>query len=133
MISEVERQGKSDIRMARTGTHKYNTRSSTNRINHVTTFKNTPKIFIMDKMYISKTHIGTHNLAFTCTPKDTITVDSLANHINCENTRKILGYRDPINMDAPVWNNSMCNKLGRLYQGWKEHVGTDTIHFILYK
>ena len=88
MISEVERQEKSDIRMARTGTHKYNTRSSTNRINHVTTFKNTPKIFIMDKMYISKTHIGTHYLAFTDTPKDTITVESIANHIICETTGK---------------------------------------------
>ena len=36
-------------------------------------------------------------------------------------------------MDAPVWNNSMRNKRGRLPQGWKEHVLTDTIKFILHK
>ena len=27
----------------------------------------------------------------------------------------------------------MCNKLDRLAQGWKSHVGTDTIKFILHK
>ena len=36
-------------------------------------------------------------------------------------------------MDALVWTNSMCNELGRLSQGWKEHVGTDTIEFIFHK
>ena len=33
-------------------------------------------------------------------------------------------------MDAPVWKNSMCNKLARLSQGWKEHTRTDIIEFI---
>ena len=56
VIPEVEKQGKSDIRMARKGIHKYNTRS---RVNHVKTFKNTPKMFKMDTKDISKTHIGT--------------------------------------------------------------------------
>ena len=41
---EVGKQGKCDIRMARIGTHKYNTRSSTKRVNNVTTFKNTPNM-----------------------------------------------------------------------------------------
>ena len=36
-------------------------------------------------------------------------------------------------MDEPVWTNSMCNKLGRLSQGWEKHAGTDTIEFILHK
>ena len=36
-------------------------------------------------------------------------------------------------MDAPVWKNSMCNKLGRLHQGWKARVGTDTIELIFHK
>ena len=27
----------------------------------------------------------------------------------------------------------MCNKIGRLSQGWKEHAGTDTIKFIFHK
>ena len=30
------------------GTHKYNNRSSTKRVNHVTTFKNAPKMFQED-------------------------------------------------------------------------------------
>ena len=36
-------------------------------------------------------------------------------------------------MDVPVWKNSMCNKLGRLSQGWNSHAGTDTITFIFHK
>ena len=36
-------------------------------------------------------------------------------------------------MDAPVWKNSMCNELGRMYQGCKTHAGTDTIEFIFHK
>ena len=45
--------------MARTGKHKYNTRSSTKRVNHVTTFKNTPNMFKMDVIDALKTQIGT--------------------------------------------------------------------------
>ena len=57
MITEVEETTKSDTRVERTATHKYNTRSSTKRVNHVTTFKNAPNMF---KMYATeKTHIGT--------------------------------------------------------------------------
>ena len=36
-------------------------------------------------------------------------------------------------MYAPVWTKSMCNELGHLSQGWKEHAGTDTIEFIFHK
>ena len=36
-------------------------------------------------------------------------------------------------MDEPVWTNSICNELGRLYQRWEKHVGTDTIEFILHR
>ena len=36
-------------------------------------------------------------------------------------------------MDAPVWKSSMCNELGRLSQGCKEHVVTDTMEFIFHK
>ena len=59
MITEVEETPKSDTRVERTGTHKYNTRSSTKRANHVTTFKNTPNMFKMDAAEKIKTHIGT--------------------------------------------------------------------------
>ena len=36
-------------------------------------------------------------------------------------------------MGAPVWKNYMCNGLIRLSEGWKSHVGTDTIEFIFHK
>ena len=50
-----------------------------------------------------------------------------------QNYRKILVHRDLVKMDEPVWTNSICNDLDRLYQGWKDHAGTDTIEFIFYK
>ena len=116
--------------MARKGTHKYNKRS---RVNHAKKFKNTPKMFKMNTADTSTIHIYTDYISHTYPPKNTITVEPLAKKINCETTGKILGYRDLVNMDAPVWTNTMCNELGRLSQGWKEHTGTDTIELILNK
>ena len=72
--------------MTRTGTHKYNTRSSTKRVKHVTTFKNTPNVFKMDAIDTFKTHIGTDYIARIDPKRDTITVEPLANNINCETT-----------------------------------------------
>ena len=79
------KQVKSDIGMARKVTQKYNTRS---RVNHVTTFKNTPKMFKMYTEDTSKTHIGTYYISQTDPKKDTITVEPLENHINYETTEK---------------------------------------------
>ena len=62
-----------------------------------------------------------------------ITIKPLANHNNCETTGGILWYRDLVKMGTLVWTNSMCNKLGCLSQGWKEHAGTDTMEFIFHK
>ena len=45
VIPKVEKISKSYLIVERTRTHKYNTRSSTNRINYVKTFKNAPKMF----------------------------------------------------------------------------------------
>ena len=42
---EVEKLQKRYIIVKRTDTHKYKTRSSTKRVNHVTTFKNAPNMF----------------------------------------------------------------------------------------
>ena len=42
-----------------TSTHKYNTKSSTKRVNHVTTLKNSPKMFPVEAKEKIKTHIGT--------------------------------------------------------------------------
>ena len=66
VIPEEKKKEKSDIRMARKGTHKYNTRS---RVNHVKTFKNTPKMFKMDTTDTSKTHIGTDYIVSTDSKK----------------------------------------------------------------
>ena len=60
-------------------------------------------------------------------------MEPVAHHITCETNIKILGYRDIVKMDLPVWKNSMCNKLGRLSQGWKANAGTDTIELIFNK
>ena len=48
VIPEVEKLPITDIIMAINGPCKYNTSSSTNRVNHVTTFKTAPNIFKMD-------------------------------------------------------------------------------------
>ena len=125
-----EKQAKIDIKRARKGTHKYNTRS---RVNHVTTFKNSPKMFEMDVTVTENSHIVSEYISHTDSKKDTITVQLLAHHIHCETTGKIWGYRDLVKMDAPEWKNSMCNELGSLSQGWIEHLGTDTIDFIFHK
>ena len=69
----------------------------------------------MDAEDTLKTNIGTDCIARTESPKYTITVKPLEKHINCETTEKILGYRYLVKMDAPVWKNYVCNKIGRLY------------------
>ena len=127
MISEVGKTPKNYIRMERTGTHKYNTRFITKRVNHVTTFKNAPKMFQEDAMEKIKTHIGTDYVSCIETKEETITVYPMANYINCRTIGGLLGYRDLVNMDEPVWNNSTYNKFGLLSQGWEKHAGTDTI------
>ena len=48
VILEVDKPPKIDIRVEITGTRNYKTRSSTKRVNHVTTFKNAPNMFKMD-------------------------------------------------------------------------------------
>ena len=45
------------IRRERKGTHKYSTRS---KVNHVTTFKNTPQMFKNDMTDKSTTHVGSY-------------------------------------------------------------------------
>ena len=84
-------------------------------------------MFKKDMTDTSTTHIGSDYIDHTDPKKDTITVEPVAHHITCETTGKILGYRYLVKMDAPVWKNSMCNKIGRLSQGCESHTGTDTI------
>ena len=45
MIPEVDKTQKRENIVERTSSQKYNTRSSTKRVNHVSTFKNAPKMF----------------------------------------------------------------------------------------
>ena len=54
VIPEKKQQEKSDIKISRKGTHEYNNRS---KVNHVTTFKNTPQIFKKDMTDKSTRHI----------------------------------------------------------------------------
>ena len=81
----------------------------------------------------STTYIDSEYIAYTDPKKDTISVEPVAHHIACETTARILGYRDLVKIDSPVWTNLMCNELGRLSQGWKAHAGNDTIGSIFHK
>ena len=60
MIPEVEKPQMNDIIVDRNGPNKYNTISSTKRVNHVTTFKNALKMFQVDRTEKTHTHIGTN-------------------------------------------------------------------------
>ena len=91
VIPEVGKTQKSDISMERNGPHKYNTRSSTNRVSHVKTFKTAPNMIKTDAAEKITTHKGTDYLTHIDHKIYTITVEQIANHINCETTGKILG------------------------------------------
>ena len=73
-----------------------------------------PNIFLMAVAEKITSHIGIDYLAYIDLKKYSITMEPIENHINCKNNGKILGYRDLVKMDAPVWTNSMCNELGHL-------------------
>ena len=81
----LKKQENSVIKRARKGTHKYNTRS---KVNHVTTFKNTPQMFKKDMKNTSTTHIESEYIAKTDPKKGTITVEPVSHHITCETTGK---------------------------------------------
>ena len=55
VIPQGKQQEKSDTIRGRKGTYNYNTRS---RVNHMTTFNNTPQMFKKDMTDTSKMHIG---------------------------------------------------------------------------
>ena len=99
----------------------------------MTNFKNAPKIFQVDVTEKIKIHIDTDYFDRIDPKELTMKVEPMPNQINCETTGTILGYRDLVNMDEPVWTNSMCNKLGCLSQGWGKHAGTDIIELIFHK
>ena len=71
-------------------------------------------MFKIDEAEKITTHIGTLYLSRIDPQKYTITVEPIANHINFKTTGKILGYRDLVQMNAPLWKTLMHNKLGRL-------------------
>ena len=79
--------------MERNGPYKYNTRSSTKRVNHVITFKSTPNMFKTDAEEKITTHKVTYYLTQIDPQKYIIAVETIANHINCGTTGKILGHR----------------------------------------
>ena len=93
------------MRTEKNGPHNYNTKSSTKIANHVKTFKTAPNMLKTNAEEIITTHKGTDYLTRIDPKIYTITVEQIANHINCETTGKILGYRDLFKVDAPVWTN----------------------------
>ena len=82
MIPEVGKTQRNETRIDRNGSHKYTTRSSTKRFNHVTTFKTAPNMFKMNAAEKMTTHVGTYYLSHIDTRKYIITVEPMANHIN---------------------------------------------------
>ena len=128
MILEKKPKEKSDIRRSRKGTHNYNNRS---KVNHVTPFKNKPLMFKRETKDTSTAHIGSDYIDHT-EPK---TNKSHWNQYHTTLPVKPLekSYIELVKMDAPVWTNSICKKLRRLYNGLKSHAGTDTIEFIFHK
>ena len=64
-------------------------------------------MFKNDMIDTSTTHIVSDYIAHTDPKEYTITVEPVSHNITCETTGKILGYRDLVKMDAPVWTNSM--------------------------
>ena len=74
MIPEVEKTPKGDIRVEITSNQKYNTTSITKIFNHVTTYKNAPKMFQVDAMEKIKTRIGKNYFAPIYPKKETPTV-----------------------------------------------------------
>ena len=75
----------------------------------------------MFEMDAIEKYINTHKHRLLCSPrpqKNPIKVKPLENHTNKKTTGEILGYRELVNMYAPVCNNCRCNKIGRLSQGW---------------
>ena len=77
-----------DSIMERNGPHKYNTRSSTKRVSHMTTFKTTPNMFKMDAAEKITAHKDTDYLSHIDRKKYTITVEPIANHFNNKTTGK---------------------------------------------
>ena len=95
VITGKKKQEKIYIIMVIKVTHKYNTIS---RFNHVTVFKNSPKLFKMVVIDAANAHIGSDYISHTDPKK----MEPLEHHIHCETAGKIIGYRDSVNMDAPV-------------------------------
>ena len=73
----------------------------------MTTFNNTPQTFKNNITDTSTTNIVSDYINKTDPKKDTIKVEPVAHHIKYETTGKILGYRDIVKKDPPVWENSM--------------------------
>ena len=113
MILEVDKTPKIEIRVEITSTHNYNTRSSTKRVKHVTTIKNAPKMFPEEAREKENTH--SHRLNLLYRPQKRNNHNEINGKPNpLQNYRNVLVCRDLVNMDEPVWSNSMCNKIGRL-------------------
>ena len=85
----------------------------------MTTFKNAP-YFLATETTEKIPHRGSDYNACIDPKIDTITVKLTENRIHCDTTRNVLGYRDLVKMDEPVWTITICNELDHLSQGWNQ-------------
>ena len=116
-VNPEKKKENSVIRKARKGTHKYNTRY---KVNHVTTFKNTPQMFKNDMADTSTTHIGSDYITKTDPKKDTIIVEPVEHQIARETTGNILGYRGRIHQYGKTpraKNLAVCPRFGKYILG----------------
>ena len=84
MILEVEKPLINENKIDRNEPNKDNTRSSTKKVNYLTTLKIAPSMFKMDAVRKMTTQKGTEYLDHIDPRKDTITIKPLAKHINCK-------------------------------------------------
>ena len=86
VIPEVKKIPKTGTVVDSPRSHKYNTRSTTQRIHYVTTFKNAPTVFPMEPTEKIKLHRGSDYYVRIDHPKDTITLELTEKRIHCDTT-----------------------------------------------
>ena len=135
VIPGVEETPKIDTIVETISTYNYNTRSTTERFNHVTILKNEPNMFKTGRDR-EKTHTQAQTNFLAWYPKNkqsqwnqkqTTLFTEL--QVKCQDTET----RNLVKLDSQVCIISMFNELGLLSQGWKKNAGTDTIEFIFHK
>ena len=86
-------------------THRYNTLSRTHQVNHINKFNNKLTFTAWRGQKIKFSPNG-KTMTDMQTPKlKKTTVEPTVKSVHCETTGKVLGYKEKIKIDAPVWKN----------------------------